>query len=328
MIRVLYHLPQGQTQVGLPIEGIASALGDAEGLLWVDLVDEPLTVAEPLLLETFGFHPLAVEDALQESHVPKLDDWGSYLYITLHAVSYTPDAREFIETPELDLFVGPNYIVTYQTRAIPAVERVWQLVQRDERRLQRGIEHLLYQIADEIVSDYLPVVDTIDDELDKLEDDLFGERNQIELERIFHLKRALLHLRRIIAPQREVLNRLARGDYAVIDPQAGVFFRDVYDHLVRMYDITESLRDLLTGVLDTYLSVVNNRMNEIMKVLTIVSTLILPLTFISGFFGMNFFQPVLALDAWTGRTAFIGVITLMTLLPLGMYLWMRHRAWM
>jgi len=136
----------------------------------------------------------------------------------------------------------------------------------------------------------------------------------------------LLHLRRIIAPQREVLNKLARDDYAVIDASARVFFRDVYDHLVRLHDINESMRDLVGGALDTYLSVVSNRMNEVMKTLTIVTTLFMPLSFVAGFFGMNFFQAIAPLDVWTGKSAFLLAMAVMTLLPASMYLWIRRRG--
>jgi magnesium transporter len=135
-------------------------------------------------------------------------------------------------------------------------------------------------------------------------------------------------LRRIVAPQREVLNKLARGEYDVIDEERRVFFRDVYDHLVRMHDIIEGLRDLVSSALDTYLSVVNNRMNDVMKALTVITTLFMPLSFLSGFFGMNFFQPVVSLNAWTGSLAFGLTLGAMALLPAGMYLWMRRRAWM
>ena len=142
------------------------------------------------------------------------------------------------------------------------------------------------------------------------------------------LKRALLHLRRIIAPQREVLNKLARGDYGVIDEGERIFFRDVYDHLVRLYDITEGLRDLVGGALDTYLSVVSNRMNEVMRTLTVITTLFLPVSFLVGFFGTNFFQPVAPLTAWTDRPAFVLMLLAMIVVPAGMFLWIRKRAWM
>jgi magnesium transporter len=147
------------------------------------------------------------------------------------------------------------------------------------------------------------------------------------LERLFALKRVLLAMRRNILPQREVLNKLARDDYKVIDPKDRVFFRDIYDHLVRLHDLNENLRDLVGGALDTYLSVINNRMNEIMKTLTIITVLFMPLTFLTGYFGMNFFGPHGNLDAWTTSPVFYITLLTILLLPAVMYLWMRGRTW-
>jgi magnesium transporter len=138
----------------------------------------------------------------------------------------------------------------------------------------------------------------------------------------------LLNLRRIIAPQREVFNKLARGGLILIGEQDQVYFRDVYDHLVRLFDIAEGMRDLVSGALDAYLSVVNNRMNDVMKTLTIITTLFLPVSFLAGFFGTNFFQAAEPLRAWTSREAFIGMITAMVIIPVVMYVWMRKRDWM
>ncbi len=328
MIRSLYRTQDGHIHTDLRPEELAAALQDADGLLWVDLAGEPPEACEPILHETFGFHPLAVDDALQESHVPKVDDWGQYLYLVLHAVVFDQQDDEPMDTLELDMFVGKSYLVTYQARPIAAVGRVWTACQRDERHLQKGVGHLLYEVADELVADYMPVVEEMDEAIDRIEDQIFDNPGPPLLAGIFTLKRALLHLRRIIAPQREVLNKLARGDYAVIDTKDRVFFRDVYDHLVRLYDITESLRDLVGGALDTYLSVVNNRMNEVMKTLTVITTLFMPISFLAGFFGMNFFQPVAQLDAWTDHPAFMLMMAAVVLVPVGMYLWMRRRAWM
>jgi len=269
-----------------------------------------------------------VDDALEEAHIPKVDDWEQYIYLVLHAVVFDPQGDEPLNTLELDVFLGKNHLVTYQARPIAAVERVWVACQRDVRHLQRGAVRLLYELADELVADYLPAVEGMDEAIDQIEDQIFDSPGSSLLEGIFSLKRALLHLRRIIAPQREVLNRLARGDYGVIDPERRVFFRDVYDHLVRLYDITEGLRDLVGGALDTYLSVVNNRMNEVMKTLTVITTLFMPVSFLVGFFGTNFFQPVAPLDAWTSHPAFVLMMAAMILVPVGMYLWMRKRAWM
>ena len=328
MIRTLYRTQAGHIRTGLRLEELSVALGDERGLLWVDLADESPDTCAPILRDTFGFHPLAVDDALEESHVPKVDDWGEYIYLVLHAVVFDPLHDQPLNTLELDMFLGRNYLVTYRTKPLAAIDSVWTACQRDERHMQNGAGYLLYKVADELVADYLPAVERIDEAIDQIEDQVFDNPTPSMLENIFALKRALLHLRRIIAPQREVLNKLARGDYAVIDIKERIFFRDVYDHLVRLYDIAESLRDLVGSALETYLSVVNNRMNEVMKTLTVITTLFLPITFLVGFFGTNFFQAVAPLKAFTDRSAFVLFLAAMILLPVGMYTWMRKRAWM
>ena len=312
----------------IEIGDIASLLKKKDNLLWVNIVDEPDENVKPVLADIFKFHPLAVDDALEESHVPKIDDWRDYLYIVLHAVDFNPKSDEPLETRELDIFVGPNYLVTYHCKPVLSIQRMWETCLADDHHLRQGIGHLLYWLVDELVADYFPVIESIDEAVDTLEDDIFVDPRQPLLEQIFTLKRSTLHLRRIIAPQREVLNKLARGDYAVIDNTIKIYFRDVYDHLVRLYDITEGLRDLVSGALDTYLSVVNNRMNDVMKTLTIITTLLMPLSFLTGFFGMNFFQPVVMLTTWTGKTVFIIILAAMVGIPIGMFFWMRKRAWM
>ncbi len=329
MIRSLFRAQGGQVRTDVAAEEFGTLLRGPDGLLWVDMAAEPPETCEPILRGTFGFHPLAVDDALQESHVPKVDDWGTYLYLVLHAMSFDGQDGGRLDASELDVFLGRNYLVTYHDRPIAAVDRVWELCRRDSRHLQRGADHLLYRLTDELVASYMPVVELMDEAIDRFEDRIFDRPDPDTVERLFALKRALLHQRRILMPQREVLNKLARDDYAAVDADSRVFFRDVYDHLVRLHDLNESMRDLVGGALDTYLSVINNRMNEIMKTLTLITTLFMPISFLAGFFGMNFFQPVLtALTGWTGGLAFVLTLVLMGLTPVGMYLWMRRRAWM
>ena len=328
MIRSMYRPAEGELQTDLALEAIDAARQDSRGLLWIDLSGEPAEMCEPILRDLFGFHPLAVDDALAESHHPKIDDWGSYLYLVLHGVLFDAEDDRQVRTLELDVFLGRSYVITHHSKPIAAIERVWTLCQRDERHIRRGADHLLYLVADELVADYMPVVEQLDDALDHLEDELFDRPGKTVPEQIFQLKRGLLHLRRVIAPQREVLNKLARGDFPLILDDDRVFFRDVYDHLVRLYDITESLRDMVGGVLDTHLSVVNNRMNDVMKTLTIITTLFMPLSFLTGFFGMNFFQPVTPLDAWTDQPAFVVTLLIMIVLPLTMAAWMHRRGWL
>jgi magnesium transporter len=328
MIRSLYYTSQDGLRTNLKVEEYSEALQNPDGVLWVDFEGSPPEKDEPILREIFHFHPLAIDDALQESHVPKVDDWVDYLYIVLHAVTYTQNNGGDIDTLELDIFLGQNYMVTHHDQPIQAVDRIWGVLERDTRYLQNGADHLLYRLADEVVASYMPVVEQIDDEIDLTEDQLFDRPSNDTLERIFQLKRATLHLRRIIGPQREVFNRLARDDNQVIDARDRVYFRDIYDHLVRIHDLTESIRDLVSGTLDTYLSVINNRMNDIMKTLTIITTLFMPLSFVAGFFGMNFFNPVAPFDAWTGYPAFYIAMIGMLLVPVVMFAWMRRRGWM
>jgi magnesium transporter len=328
MIRTLCYSKDGRIRIDLKPEEFPELITDPQNLLWVDFQEHNDAQAEAILSGVFSFHPLAIDDALQETHVPKVDDWGKFLYIVLHSVVFNADLDDHIDTQELDIFLGPNYIVTHHDHPILPVEKVWSYIQRDDRHLKYGVDHLLYRLADELVASYMPAVEALDDLIDTLEDEVFNQPSPATLSMIFSAKRAVLHLRRIIGPQREVMNKLARDDYRVIDSKARVYFRDVYDHLVRLHDITESIRDLVGGTLDSYLSVINNRMNEIMKTLTLITTLFMPLSFITSFFGMNFFLPVAPLTSWVSRPIFMLAMLLLVLMPVGMFFWIRRRGWM
>ena len=327
MMRMLFRGSDGAISTSLGAGDIASTLALPGGLLWVDFFDEPDAFCRNILAETFHFHPLAIDDALKESHVPKVDDWETYLYIVLHAVGFDPDAAEMLSSRELDIFAGRGYVVTHHEKEIEPLDRVWSGCMHDERIMGKGAARLLYHIVDEVVAGHMPVVDAIDEEMDRLEEVILASAGPAVLPKVLRLKRALLHLRRIVAPQRETLNRLARDEFAVIEPGQRVYFRDVYDHLVRLHDVTEGLRDLAAGALDTYLSVINNRMNEVMKTFTLITTLFMPISFITGFFGMNFFTASAPPAAWTGRMVFGVVCAGIVLIPCLMFLWLRRRRW-
>ena len=327
MIRSLYFVPGKPIQKDIPVHEFPKLTKNRQGLLWVDFVDEEPDVCLPIL-QSFGFHPLAIDDALQETHSPKLDDWGEYLYIALSYMNVKENSDTWkTEVDELDIFLGQNYIVTHHDHPISAIDETWVACDRDPRNVQNGADHLLYKITDYLVAEYMPIVEKIDEAIDQIEDQVFDRPSPRTLERLFALKKVLLAMRRILLPQREVLNKLARDDYKVIDPKDRIFFRDIYDHLVRLHDLNESLRDLVGGVLDTYLSVVNNRMNESMKTLTTITVLFMPLTFLTGYFGMNFFAPPGTLNSWTTEPFFYLTLATIFLLPTGMYIWMRRRTW-
>lgn len=341
MCRVLYRNAKGAMTVDVDSTQIAALLEDKNGLVWVDVRTwkdaaqsapegrTTLEVAQALLRDVFHFHPLAIEDAVQDSNVPKVDDWGEYLYITLHAVDFDKSIED-IDLHELDVFIGPNYLVTLHEEEIRAVDRIFKQAGRDERHTRRGTDYLLYEVCDAVASDYLPCMDAIDEESDHIQDEVFERPTRATLNHIFHLKRAVLNLRRVLSPQREVFNKLARDDYAPIDQKERIYFRDIYDHFLRLTDLNESLRDIITGSLDTYLSVTANRTNEVMKTLTIVTVLFMPLSFGTGFFGMNFFASLIEVTLEPNPLKwafFIAIVASMVLVPLIMLRMFKRRGW-
>jgi magnesium transporter len=324
MTRIIFRNKQGLVDTNLQVEDLSSSLNQADGLVWLDFSGKPMDQAEWILNKIFNFHPLAIDDALHENHVPNVNDWEDYLYIALRAVNY---ANHQLEIPELDIFLGANYIVTCSEEPIPGLDRIWEICQKDQRWTKQSTGDLLYRLTDELISDAVQVVEVMEDELEDIEGQLFSGASPDVLERLFTLKRNILQLRRMVAPQKDVLNKLTRKEYPVINPADRIFFRDVFDHLLQLDSLLDDMIILVGGALDTYLSVVNNQMNDIMKTLTIITAFFMPLTFITGFFGMNFFYAIAPLEAWTGNFAFIIVLASMFLIPLIMFSWMRHRTW-
>jgi magnesium transporter len=328
MIENLVWDSSGQLQTGLSDEALKQALKDPEYSVWVNIYDEPLISSRALLGDVFKFHPLAIEDALEETHVPKVDDWESYLYLVLRLIDPKQDFNTGIETRELDVFIGKRFIVTHQMKGNLGIEKIWQVVQKGPRQMISGPVNILYLIMDSTADNFISAADQIDIILNGMEDKLFDDPESSLLEEIFSFKRGLLNLRQVVAPQREVMNKLARGDYALLGEEGRLYFRDVYDHFLRLYEIIEDLRDLTGSTLEIYLSVVNNRMSSVMKTLTIITTLFMPISFLTGFFGMNFFKPVQDIPAWTGSIVFHIALGLIVLVPIGMLLYSLRRGWM
>ncbi len=307
-------------------EQIAAALQDEETLLWVDIFNEPTASSEALLLNVFGLHALSVEDALAESQLPKVEDWDDYLYIVMDGVEWAGTAEEQIRVPELDVFLGLRFIVTHHSTPVAALDNVWDTCQRDGRIMKHGADHVLYRLAHEQAMQTMTAIEQIDEILDRLEDEIFARARPSVLEEMFTLKRTLLQLRRTVVPQREVFNKLARDPVSIIDEKDRIYFRDIFDHYIWLQGLIENLRDLVGGAMDTYLSVVNNRMNDTMRVLTMITTLFMPLAFITGFFGMNFFQAANATPSWTDTPILLAALSGMVLTPLALYWWMKRKG--
>ncbi|HKJ26748.1 MAG TPA: magnesium/cobalt transporter CorA [Anaerolineales bacterium] len=328
MMRFLYFSPDGKVRTDIHQGELNVLAHEQGGVLWVDMSGEDTEKCNLILENIFKFHHLAVEDALRQTYVPKLDDWGRYLYMVLYEIGSFTTEQEIVLQNELDIFLGEYFLVTYHKSPLKSLDHVWDSCQGDPRYLKRGAPYLFYQLASEMVSQHFPVFDQIEVRIDEIEDQILRTPKKDTLENIFSLKRSLLRLRRLMLPQQEVFNRLARNNFHVITDEQKYFFRDVYDHYVHFHDLAESQREMVASALETYLSATNNRMNEVVKTLTVITTMFMPITFVSTFFGMNFFQKEVAFGTWSGQLLFVVAIILIVLIPTAMFLWMRRKDWM
>ncbi|MEN6409372.1 MAG: magnesium/cobalt transporter CorA [Anaerolineaceae bacterium] len=288
MIRSVYYSSSGTSQKNLSSDQISTALQDAHGLLWVSL-EQPDSSETDLLRTIFHFHPLAIEDCQSTGYqTAKVDDYGEYIFIVAHALQPEPSLDQ-LDTQEINLFLGSNYLVTsFNAAHTPAFDKIWRRLERDARIGSNGPDFLCHAILDTMVDEYMPLLDEMDERIETIEDQVLEKPSSTYLSDILTLKHSIMTLRRIVAPQREVMNRLSRDDFPQIQAHSRIYFRDIYDHLVRIQDLSESIRDLVSDTLDTYLSATSNRLNEVMKALTIVSTVFLPLSFFAGVWGMNY----------------------------------------
>jgi magnesium transporter len=319
----VYRNGSESVEEGFACDDIPDLLQDKNIVFWVDF-EEPTKNDDQVLLDVFRFHPLTVEDCRAKRHHPKVEEFPDYLFFIVHAIR-TDSSPERFNTVELDGYLGRNYVITYHKEDFPSIDKVKQSVRASPVTCQRGAPFILHHIIDSIVDDYLPVMDDFDNRINGLEDNIFSLRrpNDEILEEILSLKRSLLRVKRISSKQLEVLYRMSHGQFQLITGPVLPFFRDIFDHLVRVTDLAESYRDLVSGSLEAYLSVVSNRLNEIMKVLTIFSAVMLPLTFIAGVYGMNFEN----MPELHSRYGYFTVWVIMIVVAVAMLYFFWRRGW-
>lgn len=267
---------------------IALVAPPKEGRLrWIDLTDQD---AEKLsvLSDEFGFHPLAIEDCLHFGQRPKLEPYDDHLFLVIHGIQADWDSLEVTESVELHIFLGDRFLVTVHQSPIPEIERVLQRATQDAIVTRRGLDYLCYMLADAIVDSYFPILDKLLIRVDQLEERILSDGDDVELAEMAGLKQMLVSLRRVLLAQRDVLSQLSRHSGSWISDETALYFRDVYDHVVRLSETVDSAREMLSNTRDAYMWSASQRTNEIMKRLTILSAIFLPLTFITGFFGQNF----------------------------------------
>ncbi len=307
---------------------LAGLLADETSLVWVDLrgeTSEDIAIAEDVLKNEFKFHYLTIEDCIETRNQPKIEAFPDYLYFIVHGVRPEQVSPSNFATKELDGYLGKNFVVTFHREPFSSIKEVKRQILTSPFSCQRGPAYLLHQVLDHLVDHYMPLVDALDVEINALEERVLAMRkNDSEtLEDILKIRRGVARLKRISARQLQVLYRISHGEFPQIPEGVLPYFRDVHDHLLRISDLSESYRDLISGMFDIHFAVVSNRTNEIMKTLAVVSAIILPLSLIAGIYGMNFdYMP--ELKTRYGYFATLGAMLVITLLLL-FYFW--RRGW-
>jgi magnesium transporter len=321
MIRIFAHT-NGSTSPADRVDPAWLAPGSG-AIVWVDLINPTPEEGREILGHVFHFHELAIEDAVSALQFPKAESYGNYLYVILHRIDFAASEHCF-QTHDVDFFLGPNYLVTIHTGESRSFEHVTAVCGRNAMALGEGAAALFHRIVDAMVDNYRPEIEELGDELDELEGRVFDSGQANLAQDILEFKKNVSSLRRVIQPQRDVVGRLARREFPFVDEQVAYRFRDVHDHLVRIADESMFFQDRISSLLDANLAIVSNQLNGVMKVLTIIATLFMPLTVLTGMWGMN--VPIPHLPGGD-EMQFWWVALLMVTLSVGMLVYFRRRRW-
>jgi len=274
--------------------------------------------------KNYGIHPLLLEDIVNTEQRPKIEDFEGYLFLVIKMLSFDEKQRE-IKIEQVSLVLGPNYVLSFQEREGDVFDPVRDRIRRAKGRIRKmGADYLAYALLDAIVDGYFLILERIGDRIEELEESLISQPDTKTLTAIHYLKREMIFLRRSVWPLREVISGMSRKESTLIKESTEIFLRDVYDHTIQVIDTIETYRDMVSGMLDTYLSSISNRMNEVMKVLTIFAAIFIPLTFVAGIYGMNFsYMPELG---W--KWGYFAALTIMAAICISMLIYFRNKKWL
>jgi len=287
-----------------------------DGLRQLDVIEK--------IGKNFGFHPLVLEDIVNTYQRPKMEDFGDYIFLVLKMLVYD-ERKKKIAVEQVSLILGEGYVISFQEKIGDIFDPIRKRLREGKGRIRKsGSDYLVYALIDALVDSYFTILENLGDRVEDLEDDLLSHPEPESLQAVHKLKKELLLLKKSVWPMREVISGLERGDSQLISDSTGIYFRDVYDHTIQVIDTVETYRDVASGMVDTYLSSLSNRMNEVMKVLTIIATIFIPLTFIAGVYGMNFqYMPELK---W--QWGYPAVLGLMLLVFIVMIAYFRRKKWL
>jgi len=263
-------------------------------ITWVNIDGLHQTSLLEALGDCYGFHPLVLEDILNTDQRPKIEDYGDYLYIVLRSLEYNERKKE-IESDQISIILGRNFVFSFQEKEGDTFDAVRERIRTGKGRIRKmGADYLVHALLDSIVDNYFFILEKLGERIEFLEEQLVTQPTSETLRTIHGLKRELIFLRKAVWPLREVVGSLERGESPLIQESTRIYLRDLYDHTIQVIDNVETFRDMIAGILDIYLSSVSNRLNTVMKVLTVIATIFMPLTFLAGIYGMNFkFMPEL-----------------------------------
>jgi magnesium transporter len=272
----------------------------------------------------FGIHPLVLEDIVGVGQRPKMEDFEDYIFFIVRMLSYA-EAKGEIESEQVSLILGKNFVISFQEREGDVFEPVRERIRSQKARIiKHGSDYLAYALLDVVIDNYFSILERVGDRVETMDDEIVDNPVPETLAEIRRLKREMIHLRKSVWPLREVVSTLERTETDLIADSTGIYLRDVYDHTIQVIDTIESLRDMISGILDIYISSVSNRMNEVMKVLTIIATIFIPLTFIAGIYGMNFeYMPELKIP-WS----YPAVWVVMVVIGIVMLAYFRRKRWL
>ncbi len=298
-------------------------LAEAESRLWVNVVNPSVEEMEEIG-RRFEFHPLTVEDCLHGGQRPKLEEYEGYLFMVLHTLPRGIEvSTDLPKLPEIFAYVTPRALVTVHREDLEAVIKLRERLRKEPALLTHPPGFLLHFLVDSVVDEFFPFLDRLEEDIDKLEDRVLVSARPPLLRRLFVHKRSLIRLRKSLSPLREVVHGLSRRDYPLLDPKTVLYFRDVYDHIIQASEMVDTCRDLIGTTVEAYLSATSNRMNDIIRQLTIIATIFLPLSVITGFFGMNFEQ-----IPWKNPLIFFLTVLAILAVPVLMLIWFAREGWL
>lgn len=322
-IRLFDYSPNALQEKTLITVEESFSLKDTPTISWIDIDGRDVNIIQEINTH-FGVHPLVLEDIVNRGQRPKIEDYDTYLFFVLKMIHFDAKNND-IDSEQIGLVLGENFVISFQEREGDIFEPIRVRIREGKGRIRKmGADYLAYALFDAIVDHYFLVLEQLGGEIDQLEEELLEKLEQDMPLRIHKLKSQMIYLRKHIWPLREVLSHFERGDSQLVKKETRIFLRDVYDHTIQINETIEALRETLSGLHDIYLSSISNRMNEIMKILTLFAAIFIPLTFIVGIYGMNFENmPELKM-----KYGYFTLLTIMALLGLGMFFFFKKRKWL